>query len=317
MTLGDMMKKEKLSYPDAITVLLAFRESVAKKSSKKPSKTEKANTNSSAGESAAPAEADEPQPKRKKTKAEEADKKSGKQPPAKQAGKKSRKQPPSEAPVDSVDTGTRSSAEVLEAPSKRLRGKTGAANQIPEDTEADQIPEDAEADQIPEDAEADQIPEDPNLEEDDESGPDAQRLLALPGPEPPHGDANDSQASGSTFADGQARLHSGRLTNKDRQDSRTNLSDLGPSASQVATAFDMSMLLQRAQQLELEKADSSAATRNFKGTTSEKDPVPEDASKEPAASKPVATPVRALAKVHVLHDSPSPAPANNGLPAAT
>ena len=77
MTLQDMMKKEKLSYADAVTVYLAFQDSL-KKSSKKPSKTEKANTNSS-GESAAPAEADEPQPKRKKTKAE-ADKKSGKQP---------------------------------------------------------------------------------------------------------------------------------------------------------------------------------------------------------------------------------------------
>ncbi|CAE7709926.1 unnamed protein product [Symbiodinium sp. CCMP2592] len=366
MTLGDMMKKEKLSYPDAVTVFLAFNESLAKKPSKKPKKAEKANTNSSAGESAAPAEADEPQPKRKKTKAEEADKKSGKQPPAKEAGKKSRKQPPSEAPVDSVDTGKRSSvapkakaskakappplkrkgafvhepeAEVLEAPSKRLRGKTGAANQIPEDTQADQIPEDAEADQIPEDAEADQIPENPNPEEDDEdsalfkdwdelcyeydlwrqglpqqseldaalkahrnsapvtpvpavkSGPDAQCLLALPGPEPPRGDANDSQ------------------------DSQTNLSDLGPSASQVASALDMSVLLQRVQQLELEKAElQSQLSSDSKSTTSEtKDPVPEDASKEPAASKPVATPVRA--KVHVFHDSPSPAPANHALPA--
>ncbi|CAE7770667.1 unnamed protein product [Symbiodinium sp. CCMP2592] len=371
MTLGDMMKKEKLSYPDAVTVFLAFNESLAKKPSKKPKKAEKANTNSSAGESAAPAEADEPQPKRKKTKAEEADKKSGKQPPAKEAGKKSRKQPPSEAPVDSVDTGKRSSvapkakaskakappplkrkgafvhepeAEVLEAPSKRLRGKTGAANQIPEDTQADQIPED--------------IPENPNPEEDDEdsalfkdwdelcheydlwrqglpqqseldaalkahrnsapvtpvpavkSGPDAQCLLALPGPEPPRGDA-----SGSTFVDSQARLHASRLTNKDRQDSQTNLSDLGPSASQVASALDMSVLLQRVQQLELEKAElQSQLSSDSKSTTSEtKDPVPEDASKEPAASKPVATPVRA--KVHVFHDSPSPAPANHALPA--
>ena len=218
MTLQDMMKKEKLSYADAVTVYLAFQDSL-KKSSKKPSKTEKANTNSS-GESAAPAEADEPQPKRKKTKAE-ADKKSGKQPPAEEAGKKSRKQPPaeeagqksgkkppakeadkksgkqppSEAPVDSVDAGKSNSvapkakaskakappplkrkgaflhepeAEVLEPPPKRVRGKTHAANQIPEDTEADQIPEDAEADQIPEDAEADQIPEDPVLQDWDE-----------------------------------------------------------------------------------------------------------------------------------------------------
>ena len=55
--------------------------------------------------------------------------------------------------------------------------------------------------------------------------------------------------------DGQARLQAGHLTNKDRQDSQTNLSDLGPSASQVGSAVDMNMLLQRVQQLELEKAE--------------------------------------------------------------
>ena len=114
--------------------------------------------------------------------------------------------------------------------------------------------------------------------------------------------------------DGQARLQAGHLTNKDRQDSQTNLSDLGPSASQVGSAVDMNMLLQRVQQLELEKAElesqlSSDSTR----TTSANDPEPEQAPKEPAASKPVATPVRA--KQHVFHDSPSPAPANDGLPA--
>ena len=154
MTLDDMMKKEKLSYADAVTVYLAFQESL-KKPSKKPSKSQDANTNSS-GESAAPAE--EAEPKRKKNKAEEVDKKSGKQPPAQEVGKKSRKQPPSEAQsVEGRKSNTVSSKakaskakappelkrkgafleepEAHEPPTKRLKGKTPAqASQIPDPT---------------------------------------------------------------------------------------------------------------------------------------------------------------------------------------
>ena len=173
MTLQDMMKKEKLSYADAVTVYLALQESL-KKPSKKP-KSGKAATNSSC-ESAAPAETEEAQPKRKKTKAEEVDKKSGKQPPAQEVGmksekqppaqevdKKSRKQPPSEAlsvegcNSKSVTPKAKASkakspslkrkgaflqepeAEVHEPPTKRIKGKTPAeASHIPQDPTLDE-----------------------------------------------------------------------------------------------------------------------------------------------------------------------------------
>ena len=59
--------------------------------------------------------------------------------------------------------------------------------------------------------------------------------------------------SGSTFVDGQDRLRTAQpLTQKDRQDSQTNLSDLGPSASQVAASLEMFTLLEKVKQLELE-----------------------------------------------------------------
>ncbi|CAE7294668.1 unnamed protein product [Symbiodinium sp. CCMP2592] len=142
-------------------------------------------------------------------------------------------------------------------------------------------------------------------------------VLALPAPELSAGCQDGSQVSGSTFVDGQARLREvQRITAKDRQDSQTNLSELGPSASQVASAVDMNMLLQRVQQLELEKAElesqlsSDSKASNVKEPAASSDEKPSNV-KEPEASqepqRPVATPVRP--KTHVFHDSPTTSPA--------
>ena len=118
--------------------------------------------------------------------------------------------------------------------------------------------------------------------------------------------------SGSTFVDGQDRLRTAQpLTQKDRQDSQTNLSDLGPSASQVAASLDMFTLLEKVKQLELEKAELQSQLSNDAttkpGAPSDAEPVNDKVANapEPADSRPLATPVRS--KNHVFHDSPASA----------
>ena len=117
--------------------------------------------------------------------------------------------------------------------------------------------------------------------------------------------------SGSTFVDGQARLRTAQpLSKKDRQDSQTALSELGPSASQVAATLDMLSLMEKVKQLELEKAELQSQLSSDPATKpgAPSDAALEDAQvpePEPADSRPLATPVRS--KQHVFHESSPPA----------
>ncbi|CAE7875949.1 unnamed protein product [Symbiodinium sp. KB8] len=294
--------------------------------------------------------AEEAEPKCKKNKAEEVDKKSRKQPPAQEVGKKSRKQPPSEAQsVEGCKSNTVSpkakaskakappelkrkgafleEPEVHEPPTKRLKGKTPAvqASHIPDPTPEEEDGWEEETcgsfwDDWGEvsyeyDLWRQGLPQSSELEADLQ----AHRDMPIPEkpaavPEPVADQLPPAAGSGSTFVDAEARLQAhSRLSSKDRQDSQT-ISDIGPSASQVVAGVDMSMLLQRVQQLELEKAELesqlSTDSKGSKATTATEPQVPE-ASKAPAAERPVATPVRA--KEHVFHDSPPPSPVTKGL----
>ena len=123
--------------------------------------------------------------------------------------------------------------------------------------------------------------------------------------------------------DAEARLQAGRgLSPKDRQDSQTNmsgLSDIGPSASQVVGGADLNLLLQRVQQLELEKAElESQLSSDSKGSSAtatqpEASEAPNE-SKPKDAERPIATPARS--KEHVFHSPPRSSPTKvDGLPA--
>ncbi|CAE7751229.1 unnamed protein product [Symbiodinium sp. CCMP2592] len=348
LTLGSLMKQEKLEYPDAVAVYLAFQDtqkssspSTKKPSKKTPTETEDTHTacNSAPSGTAkkksskqAPTETKDTQSACNSVPSRTANKKSPKQALEKTeteaTPKRSRNQVtprsrPSKAAlrrgVASSNLGLEDPAEdTVVQPAKRIKGKRSPeAAPNPEDCTPPDEDEDAICmpwdeieqeynlwrDGLPQLSELDKYLKAHRELSTQQSQPvAAPAMLALPAPA--------ADQSGSTFVDGQDRLRTAQpLSHKDRQDSQTNLSDLGPSASQVAASLDMLSLMEKVKQLELEKAELQSQLSSDSTTKPEapSDAEPADAkASEPADSKPLATPVRNM-KEHVFHESPPPA----------
>ncbi|OLQ08757.1 hypothetical protein AK812_SmicGene7744 [Symbiodinium microadriaticum] len=366
LTLGSLMKQEKLDYADAVCVYLAYQDSLKSSGrTKKPAApdTEKPEDTQSAGNSVPSETGKKISPKNAPTETEDVQsacnsissgtgkKKSPKNAPmeteTEEAPKKSRNQVsaksrPSKA---SLKRGVASSNLGLDQdpeggvvrPTKRLKGKTPPETiPNPQDDTLCDDEEDAECwdDELSYEYELWRhgLPQLSELESDLKAHR-AAPTVPVPGvleSEDQCG-SNDSQVcfdciclrafmmSGSTFVDAQARLRSSQpLSRADRQDSQTNLSDLGPSASQVASALDMHALVERVKQLELEKAELQ--TQISTGSTTSPTPSavaePEKHQAPDADSaRPVATPTRN--KEHVFHEAPDPATSpGGGIPAS-